>query len=152
MNFSCYLALHHRSSSIASVLANAPLTPRIKLCHFFWGADLTFKTLRVIMNLEGWFEGCGSLSQYSMVLSSSGTIHGAFIAYRLKVMSADQVSPWLLKSSRILGVINVAKQSFMCVNILKTNMFRQNFARSTLIRQTPFHTVVTLAMQIEGWA
>lgn len=49
-----------------------------------------------------------------MVLQSSGTIHGAFIAYRLKVMTTDPVLHWLLVSLRIRGAINVTRQFYVC--------------------------------------
>lgn len=58
---------------------------------------------------------------------------GIFTAYRLKFMTADQVSHTLM-SPRILGIINDMKQCFIYVIILKSSMFRQNFARSTVPR------------------
>lgn len=56
---------------------------------------------------------------------------GIFTAYRLKFMTADQVSHTLM-SPRILGIINDTKQCFIYVIILKSSMFRHNFARSTV--------------------
>lgn len=75
---------------------------------------------------------------------------GIFTAYRLKVMTADQVLHTILMFPRTLGIINVTKQCFLYVMILKSSMFRQNFGRNTVTRQTPFPTVGTLTMQTEG--
>lgn len=68
---------------------------------------------------------------------------GVFPDNRLKVRTADQVSHAFPMSPRILG-INVMKQQSIYMIILKSSMFRQNFAR-----QTPSPTTVTLTMQLK---